>query len=392
MGPPSTFVNGPARRKNPLNSRKLGRVEFVAHPLTRIEPQTVDRWLINRDDQITGHRVTSLVAALVVLAFVPKDRASLADALVAEASLMDAQIVTDSQVDMAIDWLLEHEYLTETGDPDSLGARSWIESWAENGWEAAARYHARTYGYPFEFYGTDGSSAEDARRMVAYNAVSPDVDRAKKRLQDAEITRLLPSPSETLSESSFAKLDSLPPTDISEDSLLNLLALLTRPIRTAGMPYAQAARLLRKTSPSGGSRHPTEFYVVSSGVSGLPDRTYQIASVDGGLDSLDAVTIQPSDWLQLLGLPDPGQPWAVVLYSSFFERNRYRYREPRTFRTVHMDVGHLMGTCELLARASGWEAVQVQHIDGRAVAAALNVNSYVECPMAATFLLPKGTR
>jgi hypothetical protein len=40
---------------------------------------------------------------------------------------------------------------------------------------------------------------------------------------------------------------------------------------------------------------------------------------------------------------------AIVL-TSVFERNMYRYREPRTFRTIHMDVGHILATIEMLSQ------------------------------------------
>jgi hypothetical protein len=40
---------------------------------------------------------------------------------------------------------------------------------------------------------------------------------------------------------------------------------------------------------------------------------------------------------------------AIVL-TSVFERNMYRYREPRTFRTFHMDVGHILATIEMLGQ------------------------------------------
>ncbi|MBM0236171.1 hypothetical protein JNW88_01785 [Micromonospora sp. ATA32] len=126
--------------------------------------------------------------------------------------------------------------------------------------------------------------------------------------------------------------------------------------------------------------------VITSGLPGLGDGAYQIASVDGVLDSVDSVSTPPVEWLDVLGLTAPAGPWAVVLYSSFFERNRYRYREPRTFRTVHMDVGHLMTTCEFLGRANGWRVEQIQHLNGPAVAAHLRVDRYVECPISATLL------
>lgn len=49
----------------------------------------------------------------------------------------------------------------------------------------------------------------------------------------------------------------------------------------------------------------------------------------------------------------PFQVAAIVMVTCVFERNMYRYREPRTFRTVHMDAGHLAETFELACAANG---------------------------------------
>lgn len=49
----------------------------------------------------------------------------------------------------------------------------------------------------------------------------------------------------------------------------------------------------------------------------------------------------------------PFTPQALIVVTAVFARNMYRYREPRTFRTVFMDVGHLLGTFEMVASALG---------------------------------------
>jgi nitroreductase len=38
----------------------------------------------------------------------------------------------------------------------------------------------------------------------------------------------------------------------------------------------------------------------------------------------------------------------------------YRYREPRTFRTIYMDIGHVAGTIDVLAHAMGLHCL-IQH-------------------------------
>jgi hypothetical protein len=44
---------------------------------------------------------------------------------------------------------------------------------------------------------------------------------------------------------------------------------------------------------------------------------------------------------------------ALIAFTSVFDRNMFRYREPRTLRTIYMDVGHLATTLEVSARSLG---------------------------------------
>ena len=41
----------------------------------------------------------------------------------------------------------------------------------------------------------------------------------------------------------------------------------------------------------------------------------------------------------------------VCIYSSLFERSMFRYREPRSYRVMHYDLGHLMKNVNLISRA-----------------------------------------
>jgi Lhr-like helicase len=44
-------------------------------------------------------------------------------------------------------------------------------------------------------------------------------------------------------------------------------------------------------------------------------------------------------------------PKVVLVYTSRLERSMFRYREPRTYRVVQHDVGHLLETAALVAGA-----------------------------------------
>lgn len=365
-----------------IDAPRTESARFRAHPLVRIEPAERGSWLLSREDKLSGHRVPAPVAALLVASFTPGTIDQLATPI--------RHIVNSpGRSELFAEWLIANDYLVGEDDAQAAKTARWLDSWAMRGWRAASRYHARTYGYPFEFYETDGNSNEDVRRMVSYNADRPDLDRARPSVIGASASYELPSPSERLFPVDIAAVanGSAVAQPLDYERLAALLSLLARPVKRSRMPFPEAADLLRKTSPSGGSRHPTEFHVVSHGVKGMKDGLYQLSAIDGRLDSVDDKENDPLYWSGVAGVEDAGDyPWALVLYSSHFARNRYRYREPRTFRTVHMDVGHLMGTAEYLGRANGWVVEQTQHLDGKRLATALGVDNRVEAPIAMTFL------
>jgi SagB-type dehydrogenase family enzyme len=51
---------------------------------------------------------------------------------------------------------------------------------------------------------------------------------------------------------------------------------------------------------------------------------------------------------------------AFVVMTSVFDRSMWRYREPRSFRAIYMDVGHLCGTLDIVAKSLGLNCL-VQH-------------------------------
>lgn len=145
-----------------------------------------------------------------------------------------------------------------------------------------------------------------------------------------------------------------------------------------------SAPTLRRSSPSGGGRHPSEGYVAVEGVTGVPDGWYHITmdpfslrsvpAPEGGARSLAEALTCSANW-------DDRHPRAFVVVTSKFERNMYRYREPRTFRTVHMDAGHLAATARLVARSQGLDARIYSDVAAE-VEAALGLNPMEEGYMA----------
>jgi|SRR5580704_3340849 SagB-type dehydrogenase family enzyme len=108
-------------------------------------------------------------------------------------------------------------------------------------------------------------------------------------------------------------------------------------------------RLALKTSPSAGSRHPIEVYVLAVNVEGLPRGLYHYAADSHRLELLKRKAT-PANVVSFLG----NQWWfasaaALMLMTAVFPRNQWKYRDPAAYRTVMIDSGHVCQTFCLLA-------------------------------------------
>jgi SagB-type dehydrogenase family enzyme len=108
-------------------------------------------------------------------------------------------------------------------------------------------------------------------------------------------------------------------------------------------------RVALKTSPSGGSRHPIEAYVLALRVQGLDRGLYHYNAGTHRLELLrrGASGAQVARYLN-------GQWWfsgaaAVVLMTAVFARTQWKYPASRAYRVVLVDAGHVCQTFCLVA-------------------------------------------
>ena len=363
--------------------------KVVAHPLLRIDPPTGGSrlWTVSRLGDRKGLRVVEAGVAVLVLASTPVDRATVVEELAGRG-------VAHRSSRLLLRELEGHGLLLDPMAPAFREVRPMareLDLWHGSHWRAAAAYHFQTYGYEFETYQPDGSSNEDARRMHHYAGAEADADRGKEAPPGVEPALELPLPEADLAPAGLLRLSTqdVAPAPLDTTTLGSLLSLVALPVGESRLPWPGAAPVWRKTSPSGGSRHPTEFYLRVLDVAGIAPGWYHVATPSRQL--VPVRTVGPEDaalstFFSGLVAHADFEPRAVLVYSCTFRRNRYRYREPRTFRTIHMDVGHLMGTAQLTAAATGLAAAHLTVIRGRALAEHLGLDPLVECPLAATFL------
>ncbi|MFS8104309.1 hypothetical protein LFM09_45105 [Lentzea alba] len=112
--------------------------------------------------------------------------------------------------------------------------------------------------------------------------------------------------------------------------------------------------LIYKSVPSGGSKHPTEAFLVVLDSAVVEPGVYHFDVCRNGLAKLDVEipgAIQElADREQWRGYKDT----VLVLYHSVVERAMWRYRDARSFRALFVDIGHAEGHLSALASFAGW--------------------------------------
>jgi SagB-type dehydrogenase family enzyme len=237
-------------------------------------------------------------------------------------------------------------------DPEHQYISAMAREWGANGWRAAFDHHLATFDYPFLDYAGNGV-ARDRQRMKDYATIES-YRRPRPNHPDGAQVYELPSVPEGLGRlqcsSSQALLGKTVKVGIFDRETIAALMATTFGYLT---PPGRRGRTTR-TSPSGGARHPIEAYLIAIDVADMAAGTYHVAAERGLLNRVGDLP-EPS----VLDAMFPGflmatfPHRAMVVFTALFERNAYRYREPRTYRTIFMDAGHLSATLELAARSAG---------------------------------------
>jgi SagB-type dehydrogenase family enzyme len=123
--------------------------------------------------------------------------------------------------------------------------------------------------------------------------------------------------------------------------------------RTGWKDGGPMGRLPVKTSPSGGSLHPIECYVLAWNVRGLRPGLYHY-DVAGD----DLRRLRSGDLRAAAVRAASGQRWVrraafLCVMTAVFERTLWKYRVENAYRVVWLDAGHLAQTFCLLATSRG---------------------------------------
>lgn len=280
-----------------------------------------------------------------------------------------------------VESLLEHNLLVREDSPHTEAERD-CRRWTYEGW-----------GPAFEFALATRDSLSDKGSV---SDTSPGVEKMQnssiplyKEYPGAETVEL-PDPNARPFDTSIAVTLSdgrveKEPTPLTRPLLSSLLYLAFGQIGEVWFddigPYDDVGPFVKKTSPSGGSWHPTEVYLFTNGVDRIPDDLYhysvkshhleRLSTVDGG-GRITMDDVQSS-------LPDVSEdPTVTIFYTSRVERNMVKYKDSHIFRVLQQDVGHLSETLRLLCRSEGRRITVDSNCDFEAVEKLLGVDHLEE--------------
>ncbi|MCR2053142.1 hypothetical protein NSA19_09880 [Actinomyces bowdenii] len=285
------------------------------------------QWRLIDTSSLHQRLVDPITAAIItILIGGPQRRSEIVEALTSES--LPAQVIL-KRIEILLD-----KGIISTKPYDDL-----IEEWDGYGWREAYEYLKPTWDYPFEDYSKNGQ-ASDRNRMLEYEAVEPDTVRylAPK----GPIAFSLPTIDQALEFFDSGSHHSAP----IDERILNTASIATLPLewvpsRTSG------SRHMKRASPSGGARHPSEVYLLALHTSEIPPGVYQICIQTEAAHFINSLPTEADLRRSLPGaFRLPVRPAAIFVITSHFYRNMYRYREPRTFRTIYYDAGHLGGLIE----------------------------------------------
>jgi SagB-type dehydrogenase domain len=108
-------------------------------------------------------------------------------------------------------------------------------------------------------------------------------------------------------------------------------------------------KLLHKTSPSAGARHPGEVYLMALRVKGLSPGLYHYHPLHHHLEMIRTNATPEKAWLYCARQNFAKNAGALFLMTAVFRRTMWKYHLARAYRVVLLDAGHLCQTFCLVA-------------------------------------------
>ena len=249
---------------------------------------------------------------------------------------------TKKSVRSTLSHYVKHGLLLQKNSPaarlDGVMAKEW-SAWLPDG--------------SFHFSTKDARYVQRDLTLAEWKAILPKTP-APKMFKSVKGAKKIPLSKRTLPDSEFVRVlmnrkthrqfSNQPLTLEAVSQLLGLVWGVT------GHLHSQVfGRLLRKTSPSGGARHPGEVYLMALRVKGLKAGLYHYHP---GRHLLELVNTNatPRKARLYCGYQNYFKDAAALfLMTAVFGRTMWKYPKARAYRVVLLDCGHLCQTFCLVA-------------------------------------------
>lgn len=284
--------------------------------------------------------------------------------------------------------LLDDGLLVSDEEPTyrTLGDRD--RAWTARGWQDPLEFHWNTNCLPKMDYAADPRGSEDKAIMAAYLA-SGDPPEPYKRIAGprTELAREVRATTAAVGDA-FAHDVGAPiaSSPLTRDELSTLLYLTYGQTATRKLPVTGVH--VAKTSPSGGSRHPTEVYPIVLAADDVAPGLYHYDVEKHALVELRSGDHRRFVQEHVITHPSrPGfTPAVAFIHTTIFERSMFRYREGRSYRVMQYDLGHIMQTGALVASALGRCSYRAYSFHDEVVERFLGVDGILESAMTFTLV------
>lgn len=259
-------------------------------------------------------------------------------------------------------------------------------SWQVYHWKEALQFHSHTNNLPKMMYNTKQGEGEDIALMEEYVS-------EKEVPSNYKIVEGIQIPLEKPTFSSNPKLSNLfcqKQGDALDKSML--ARLLYYAFGEVGKRHMRVTgQHVRKTVPSGGARHPIEAYLIIKDVPDIDAGIYHYNVKDHALTSCLSLSSESAHQVirEKILLDDnrPGFDFSLaILYSCVFARSMFRYRESRSYRVMHYDMGHLTQNLTFLAKGYGLNLYCGYSCHEKPLEKMIGLDSYMESIIAYSVL------
>ena len=246
-------------------------------------------------------------------------------------------------VRFALSQLLENGLLLPKDSPEAEDDGRIAKEWSD--WLPEGSFHFSTKDVPY----VDRSNwSLDQLKLILPKAPQPKIF---KTIKSAKRTLL---PKRIIPDSEFIQVLMARKTyrrfskqELPLEAVSQLLFLVWG---VTGYLYTpRFGRLLQKTSPSGGARHPGEVYLMALRVKGLRQGLYHYHPTRHCLEAINTNATRSKAFLYCARQHFVRNAAALFLMTAVFPRTMWKYHHARAYRVVLLDAGHLCQTFCLVA-------------------------------------------